>query len=141
MNRMLWVGAVLAVSVVGPAARAQQPEASAQARQATEAWLAEVDSGRYADSWDKAAEAFRSALSRTAWDSTMRALRGPLGAVTSRELLGAQPVTDPPGAPPGEYVLLQFRTQFAGRELPAVETVVPMKDKDGVWRVSGYFIR
>jgi hypothetical protein len=38
-------------------------------------------------------------------------------------------------------MLLQFRTQFAGREQPAVETVVPMKDPDGAWRVSGYFIR
>jgi len=141
MKRVLWVGAVFAASAVGPTARAQQPDAAVPAQRAAEAWLAVVDSGRYADSWTKAAEAFRGALSQTAWDSTMRTHRAPLGAVTSRELLGAQPVTDPPGAPPGEYVLLQFRTKFAGRELPAVETVVPMKDKDGAWRVSGYFIR
>lgn len=141
MNRMLWAGAVIAASAVGPSARAQQPEASAPARQAAEAWLAVVDSGRYADSWANAAEAFRGAVSQAAWDSAMRVNRAPLGAVTSRELLGAQPLTDPPGAPPGEYVLLQFRTKFAGRELPAVETVVPMKDQDGAWHVSGYFIR
>jgi len=141
VNRMRWAAAVLAASVFGPAAGAQQPDASAPARQAAEAWLAVVDSGRYADSWAQAAEAFRGAVSQAAWDSTTRVHRTPLGAVTSRELLGAQPMTNPPGAPPGEYVLLQFRTRFAGRELPAVETVVPMKEKDGPWRVSGYFIR
>jgi hypothetical protein len=141
VTRLGWLGAVLAASAVGPAARAQQPDASAQARQAAEAWLAVVDSGRYADSWTAAGQAFRGAVSQAAWDSTMRVHRQPLGAVTSRELLGAQPMTDPPGAPPGAYILLQFRTRFAGRETPAVETVVPFREQDGAWRVSGYFIR
>ena len=141
MNRTRWAAAAIAAFAVGPSAWAQQPDALAPARQAAETWLAVVDSGRYADSWAQAAAAFRDAVSQAAWDSTMWVHRTPLGAVTSRELLGAQPMTDPPGAPPGEYVLLQFRTKFAGRELPAVETVVPMKNQAGAWHVSGYFIR
>jgi hypothetical protein len=43
-------------------------------------------------------------------------------------------------APPGEYVILQFDTQFENRS-GVVETVTPMREKDGSWRVSGYFIK
>ena len=49
-------------------------------------------------------------------------------------------MTELPGAPDGEYVVFQFDTQFE-RKRAAVETVTPMCDPDGSWRVSGYFIR
>ena len=45
-----------------------------------------------------------------------------------------------PGAPDGEYVVLQFDTSFANKK-EAVETVTPMLDKDGKWKVSGYYIK
>jgi hypothetical protein len=138
---MLLAGAMVTAWLAAPAAQAQQPDTATAALRAAQAWLAVVDSGRYGDSWARAADAFRERVTRDSWDSTMRTHRAPLGAVTSRVIIGAQPVTNPPNAPPGDYMLLQFRTQFAGREQPAVETVVPMKDPDGAWRVSGYFIR
>ncbi len=42
--------------------------------------------------------------------------------------------------PDGEYVVVQLETSFANKKA-AVETVTPMLEKDGRWRVSGYFIR
>jgi Protein of unknown function (DUF4019) len=36
--------------------------------------------------------------------------------------------------------VIQFDTAFENKA-SAVETVTPMLDTDGVWRVSGYFIR
>jgi hypothetical protein len=134
-----YAGVCLAFVAAGRPVAAQSPEEAAQ--RAAESWLALVDSARYAESWTEAAAAFRGAVSQASWDSTITQVRGPLGAARSRELLGAQYTTSMPGAPPGEYVVLQFRTVFAGRDTPAVETVVPMKDPDGTWRVSGYFIR
>ena len=136
LRRVGWGLVLLAAARL---AAAQSPEQAAQ--RAAESWLALVDSARYAESWTQAAVAFRAAVSQGAWDTTMARVRGPLGATRSRGLLGAQYSTSLPGAPPGEYVVLQFRTVFAGRETPAVETVVPMKEPDGTWRVSGYFIR
>ena len=70
----------------------------------------------------------------------MQGSRQPLGEVKSRKLNGAQYMTSMPGAPDGEYVVIQFDASFANKE-KAVETVTPMRDKDGVWRVSGYFIK
>jgi len=49
-------------------------------------------------------------------------------------------MTSMPGAPDGEYVVIQFESSFANKE-SAVETVTPMKGEDGVWRVSGYYIK
>ncbi len=48
--------------------------------------------------------------------------------------------TSVPGAPDGEYVVIQFDTSFQNKK-SAIETVTPMLDKDGKWRVSGYYIK
>jgi len=45
-----------------------------------------------------------------------------------------------PGAPDGQYVLIQFNASFE-QKAHAVETVTPMLERDGTWKVSGYFIR
>jgi ribosomal protein S17E len=37
-------------------------------------------------------------------------------------------------------VVIQFKTSFEHNP-DAVETVTPMKDSDGQWRVSGYYIK
>jgi len=58
----------------------------------------------------------------------------------SRELKTAKYATSLPGAPDGEYVVIQFKTSFANKA-DALETITPMKDDKGAWRVSGYFIK
>jgi len=45
-----------------------------------------------------------------------------------------------PGAPDGEYVVIQYETSFKNKR-SSIETVTPILGKDGVWRVSGYFIK
>jgi hypothetical protein len=44
-----------------------------------------------------------------------------------------------PGAPDGSYVVIELSTSFE-KKAEAIETVTPMLE-EGVWRVSGYFIR
>jgi hypothetical protein len=63
-----------------------------------------------------------------------------LGEAASREVLGAQFMTELPGAPAGEYVVIQFKTDFANKP-GSIETITPMKDAQGAWRVSGYYIK
>jgi hypothetical protein len=57
-----------------------------------------------------------------------------------RTLLDASFQTTLPKAPPGQYVVLQYETKGGGAKT-VVEMVTPMKDKDGRWRVAGYYIR
>jgi len=128
--------AAIALSACGP----RNPEAEAAAIEAAEAWLARVDNGQYAESWDAAAAYFKGGVTQDAWVQSMEGFRQPLGELESRSLRSARYRTSVPGAPDGEYVVIEFRTAFT-RNQSAVETVTPMKDADGVWRVSGYFIR
>jgi len=67
-------------------------------------------------------------------------VRKPLGKMISREVMSQKHTKMLPGLPPGEYVIIQFKTSFENKA-DAIETVTPMLDKDGVWRVSGYYIK
>ena len=129
-----------AVSARAPAADPAEGVAEKAAEASAQAWLALVDDGKYGESWDAASAYFRSAMSKAKWESALDEARRPLGRVLSRKLRGAKAMTDPPGAPAGEYVVIQYDTSFANRA-SAVETITPMKEKDGSWRVSGYYIK
>jgi hypothetical protein len=110
------------------------------AESAARAWLGLVDAGKYADSWSSAAAAFRQKITAAQWQAAASAARAPLGALKSRTLLSATHTGTLPGAPDGDYVVLQFSSAFE-HKASAVETVTPMKDADGKWQVSGYYIR
>ena len=116
------------------------PEAEKAALKAAEDWLALVDPEKYEASWDEAASYFQGAVSTEQWVSSMQSVRKPLGQKLSRSLKSQKYHTSLPGAPDGEYVVIQFNTSFE-HKLSAVETVTPMRDKDGKWRVSGYYIK
>ncbi|HEV2453827.1 MAG TPA: DUF4019 domain-containing protein [Verrucomicrobiae bacterium] len=117
---------------------APQPEAAA--RKSAEQWLTLVDAGNYAESWKTAAAYFQTAVSQDQWEHTIVAVRKPLGDLVSRRLKSAQYSKSLPGAPDGQYVVLRFDTSFANKKA-AVETVTPMLDPDGQWKVSGYYIK
>ena len=116
------------------------PGAEAAAVAAAKAWLSLVDSEEYEESWNEAAEFFKGVVAADKWQQSMQTLRKPLGKNISRELKSKRYRTTMPGAPDGEYVVIQFNASFENKK-SAVETVTPMLDKDGKWRVSGYFIK
>ena len=70
----------------------------------------------------------------------MNAYRKPLGKIITRKVESKHYTTSLPGAPDGEYVVIQCKTSFTNKK-SATETITPMKDKDGKWRVSGYYIK
>jgi hypothetical protein len=116
----------------------QKPEQLAQA--AAESWLGVVDNGKYAESWNQAAAYFKAAVTQDQWQKMLTTTRTPLGKMLSRKLKSATYTRTLPGAPDGEYVILQFESSFEHKS-SAIETVTPMLDQDGRWRVSGYFIK
>lgn len=130
----------LVLSLVVSSAGAGGNDAVAKAEGSATAWLALADAGKYPESWDAAASYFKAAVSRADWDKALRSVRAPLGALKARKLKSAMFTTSLPGAPDGEYVVIQYDSQFENKA-SAVETVTPMREKDGSWRVSGYFIR
>lgn len=141
MNRALLAGLLLGLTVFSCAgASPKNPEAEKAADAAARQWLELVDTGKYGESWDASAAYFRGAVTREAWTTAVKGVREPVGALQSRELKSATYATKLPGAPDGEYVVLQYKSSFATKE-GAIETVTPMKEADGTWHVSGYFIK
>lgn len=134
------IAATVALSLLIIAPTRGDQELEQQAVTAAKSWLELTDKGEYEKSWDAAAELFKKNVPKNEWSRTVAAGREPMGKLVSRELESAKYSTTLPGAPDGEYVVIQFTTSFENKR-SAIETVTPMKDPDGVWRVSGYYIK
>jgi hypothetical protein len=104
------------------------------------AWLTLVDAGQYDKSWDQAASFFKDKVSKDQWVQSLKTVRTPLGKLISRSSTSATFTTSLPGVPDGKYLVIQHNTSFEHKK-SAVETVTPMLDKDGKWKVAGYFIK
>jgi hypothetical protein len=124
-----------------PVAR-ETPHATAEptALAAAESWLDTVDKGDFGKSWDDAATTFKAVITRGDWDKALQSVRQPLGKVISRKITFQRRTKTLPGAPDGDYVTIQYETAFENKA-NAFETVTPMLDKDGQWRVSGYYVK
>jgi hypothetical protein len=107
---------------------------------AAKAWLALIDSGDYEKSWNTAAAYFQNAVAQQQWQQSLTAARKPLGQVVSRQLKAKHYTTSLPAAPDGQYVVIQYETSFENKK-SAVETITPMLNADGQWRVAGYYIK
>jgi hypothetical protein len=140
--RSVFVALLTGAALLGSAAAAESDLAQkkdAAAAAATE-WLSLVDEGKYAESWAAAAELFQNAVPKGQWAEQLEGARKPLGKVTRRELRSRAFKPSMPGAPDGQYVVIQYVTSFSNKKL-ALETVTPMLERDGKWRVSGYYVK
>ena len=134
--RGLAVAWVLIVSLVAPAFGAEAREDAAQA--VVESWLKVVDQGPCAASWEAAADALKTAISKDEWTKGCEGARQVLGKLVSRKLKSRQYTEQLPGLPDGKYVVIQYDSVYE-QKASALETVTTMVDFDGTWRVSGYF--
>jgi hypothetical protein len=122
------------------AASSNHAGAKASAVKAANAWLKVIDEGKYDDSWKDASSYFRSHVSEKQWAQQVGPARGSLGAVVSRKVTATKYLSTMAGAPDGQYVVILYETSFAHKK-SAFETVTPMLESDGRWRVSGYYIK
>lgn len=107
---------------------------------AANTWLTLIDNGKYNDSWNEAAEVFKTAISGKQWEQALQKVRKPLGKNISRKLISKSYRTSLPGAPKGKYVIIRFKSSFKNKK-SAIETITPMMNKDGKWQVAGYYIK
>jgi hypothetical protein len=136
--RILVCAGIVAAAFAGPVRAADKPEDLAQT--AAESWLKLIDAGDWAASWEQSAKLFKGVVTKEQWIQALTGVAPPLGKVVSRKLKSRQYSEKLPGAPDGKYVVIQYETAFE-KKASAVETITPMLDPDGVWRVSGYLIR
>ena len=114
-------------------------DAEAAATLASQAWLKIIDAEDYAKSYLETGKIFQSAVTNEKWISSITPIRKQMGKLIARENFSTTYTTTVPGAPDGEYVILQFKTSFANKK-EATETVSVVKE-NGSWKVVGYFIK
>jgi hypothetical protein len=113
-----------------------QGEAAAQ-RDAL-AWLVLVDQKKYKESWQRASRIFQSGVTAAEWEAQVKRVRDMVGELDSRKFKSVKKTKSLPGAPDGDYEVLEFDASFT-QKATAVETVV--MSQEGSWKVAGYFIR
>jgi len=102
-------------------------------------WLKVIDDDNYDKGWMYASEYLKNVVPKDSFKQTLQGVRSPLGSMKKRVFDAAQYTTSLPGSPDGEYVVIKFKTGFENKTY-AMETITAQKEKDGQWRVSGYYI-
>ena len=115
--------------------------AQAQDAQPGDDFLKLVDARKYGESWDASSDYMKQSVSRAEWATNLSKVRETIGELASRKLKSAVPQKDPPGAPPGEYLIVTYESVFASQGAPKTETLPLIKAGDGRWRAVGYFVR
>lgn len=110
-------------------------EASAKA---SLAWVALLDKGKYAESWEDSATLMKLTVNKDDWIKVLDKSRKPLGNVVSREVIDQRVANDPQGLPKGEYIVMFYKTTF-GHKSMAYELVTLLLE-DGKWRVLTYHV-
>lgn len=138
--RKLLLFVILAFGFFPALAIADDSAAVEEAKTAAVAWLEEIDVGKYGEAWDDAAPVIQMAVTKADWEKALKVARTPLGSLKSRKLKSAMFTKTLPGAPDGQYVVIQYETEFENKA-SATETITPALDKEGKWKVSGYYIK
>ena len=102
-------------------------------------WVLLLDQQRWSESWDAAGALFKSQMPKGRWASTIQPVRQPLGQMSSRTVRSAAKASSLPGAPPGDYEIVEFKTNFSQKR-DAIETVVLAREGSS-WKIIGYFIK
>ena len=135
------IGFIISTLIVANLALAgAADEKEAKALESGQQWLALCDQANYSESWEAAATYFKDAVKKEQWEQMAAAVRKPLGKVIKREVKSQKYQTTAPGAPDGEYVIIQFSTIFENKK-EAIETLSLMMDKSRGWRAAGYFVK
>ena len=137
---VMWAGCGRHGNEIQTSRAGANPEAEKAALLSANAWLELVDTGKYGESWEQSAGLFQKAVDKAAWQKQVAGVRTPLGEPVRRKVKSSEYRTSLPGAPDGEYVVILYDTSFEHKK-SAVETITPMKEPNGAWRVSGYYIK
>jgi hypothetical protein len=125
--------------MIAPFGSALAAPSGDEAVSAAKAWLAVVDSGKYADSWTDASDLFQSGVSEARWEKMVGAIRDRMGALKSRSYQAVELTKSLPGVPDGDYANVSFQSAFDNKA-EAQEVITLILEK-GQWKVGGYHIK
>ena len=130
----------LLVGACNVAAAADEELDTREAMEVARDWLVLVDGGRYGEAWDSAGSMFRNAVEREKWEIAATSARNNAGPLMGRKFRTASFTRKLPNVPDGEYIVIHYDTRFDKQGF-TTESLTTERDKDGRWRVAGYWIR
>jgi hypothetical protein len=108
--------------------------------EAGQKWLALIDAEKADVAWDVASKQLQSVVKRDKFAAEMRQVRKPLGKLESRTAVKFARSHELPGAPAGDYAIIEFDAKFTNGKHLAEQLIWALEDRD-VWRVAGYYYR
>jgi len=112
------------------------PPSASGALAAAKDWVAEIDAGKYEQSYDEGCVALHNKVAHDEWLTVLKALRPSLGPLVSRKVASTNYKPDGYEGLQGECVVIAYNTVFA--KMPSELEVVVMKREDGKWLGAGY---
>lgn len=105
--------------------------------------IAMIDNRQVGQVWDEASDVAKNAIPRDQFVKLTEADRARLGPVKSRKVaIVTRTIASGRGKlPAGEYVNVNYATQFGNATTPVREKVSFHLDGDRKWRLSGYTVR
>ncbi|HEY4285046.1 MAG TPA: DUF4019 domain-containing protein [Chthoniobacterales bacterium] len=129
--------AFLLVMVTLAAAAAGERENEAE--KSVQQWLLLIDRGKFEQSWDVAGAYLQHASTKDVWIRKMDSMRKPLGDVRSRKVKTSL-YQEADQTLRADHVRIEFNSSFANKPT-AVETATMELEKDGTWKIAGYYIQ
>lgn len=132
--------AVSAILFLPQLTRKIDPEILAEGTAAAEEFLVLIDAEQYAEAREVASDLLKDKIAIEVWHRQIGVMRDRVGRLTQRALDKSFLSEIAEGAPEGEYLTLKYMSFFE-QQSEASETVILTREKDGEWRVVGYFIK
>ena len=129
---VIFVALFAAAASAAPVRLSQFSPGKATPDERARQWLTLLDDGDYGRSWQESGNALRSREGAATWTSQIKAMREPLGAMTSRNLRLIELVNS-------ERVVVRYDSVFA-HKATAQETVT-LGLENGGWAVIDYALK
>ena len=99
-------------------------------------WLEYADTRSWERAWAASSDFYRKEMPVSHMGNLMYQHRKPFGALKNRKVKNVTYKYLEEGTLPGEYLVVEFDSEFENQKI--VEIVVTYKEKDNLWRASGY---
>ena len=132
----LIVLALLTWLAASPRGLASAQDHDQEALSASKSWIAQIDNGKYEDSYSFTCSALRDKVPVDRWVEVLKSVRTPWGPALNRKQTSHIYRPDGVHGLSGECMVITYETTF--RKMPNAMEEIVLRWEDGKWRGAGY---
>jgi hypothetical protein len=115
---------------------APEDDPSTEALATAQSWLAQIDAGKYEQSYAEGCTAFHNKVSENEWTIVLKSMRPPFGDLVSRKVASHSYRPEGYEGLEGECMIITYNTSFSKND--NVVEIVVLKREQGKWLGAGY---